>query len=137
MVDQTEVIAHRLQREDRVRDHDLAVLWLFHNPHRGATDHLAKAALAGERVATNSASFKGMERPVVVLGLDIDATKTDRTEEVSRAIYTAATRARSMLIFVGDPVDAEAIGFSSLASQLREADSVPDGSEVTPGHPEG
>ena len=121
VVEQTEVVARRLQREERVSDDDLAVLWLFHNPHRGATDELARAALAGERVATNSASFKGMERPVVVLGLDIDATKADRSEEVSRAIYTAATRARSMLVVVGDPDDAEAVGFSALAAQFRRA----------------
>ena len=121
MVEHTEVVARRLQREERVGDQDLAVLWLFHNPHRGATDELARAALAGERVATNSASFKGMERPVVVLGLDIDATKADRSEEVSRAIYTAATRARSLLVVVGDPDDAEAVGFSGLADQLRHA----------------
>ena len=56
-----------------------------------------------------------------MLGLDIDATKTDRTDEIRRAIYTAATRARSMLIVVGDPDDAEAIGLSALASQLRGA----------------
>jgi hypothetical protein len=52
-------------------------------------------------VAISSAWFKGMERPVVVLGLDIDATKTDRPEEVSRAIYTATTRAQSLLVVVG------------------------------------
>jgi len=125
VVDHTEVVARRLQREERIGDRDLAVLWLFHNPHRGATDELAKAALAGERVATNSASFKGMERPVVVLGLDIDASKTDRAEEVARAIYTAATRARSLLVVVGDPADAEALGFSTLANQLREAETGP------------
>ncbi|MGM0619246.1 MAG: ATP-binding domain-containing protein [Actinomycetota bacterium] len=126
VVEHTEVVARRLQRDERVHDEDLAVLWLFHNPHRGQTDELATAALAGERVATNSASFKGMERPVVVLGLDIDATKADRSEELSRAIYTAATRARSLLVVVGDPDDAETVGFSRLAAQLREVESRPD-----------
>lgn len=121
VVARTEVVARQLQREERIADADLAVLWLFHNPHRGATDELADAALAGARVATNSASFKGMERPAVVLGLDIDPTKADRSEEVSRAIYTAATRARSLLVVVGDPDDAEAVGFSTLAAQLRQA----------------
>ena len=138
MVEHTEVVARRLQREERVADEDLAVLWLFNNPHRGATDELARAALAGERVATNSASFKGMERPVVVLGLDIDATKADRSEEVSRAIYTAATRARSMLVVVGDPDDAEAVGFATLASQLRQAGAGSDqiASEAEQGYSE-
>jgi len=127
VVDHTEVVARRLQRDERVRDEDLAVLWLFHNPHRGHTDELAAAALAGGRVATNGASFKGMERPVVVLGLDIDATKADRSEEISRAIYTAATRARSLLVVVGDPDAAEAVGFELLAAQLRDAGSRPKG----------
>ncbi len=135
VVDQTEVVARRLQREERVHDSDLAVLWLFHNPHRGATDRLAKAALAGERVATNSASFKGMERPVVVLGLDIDPTKADRSDEVRRAIYTAATRARSMLVVVGDPADAEAIGLRALASMLHGAGSDSDDPQVGTGDP--
>ena len=120
VVARSEAVARQLQRDQRIDDRDLAVLWLFHNPHRGATDALAATALAGGRVATNSASFKGMERPVVVLGLDIDAAKADRAEEVSRAIYTAATRARSLLVVVGDPADAEAFGFSALAARLRE-----------------
>ena len=118
VVAQTEAVARRLQRDERVGEADRAVLWLFHNPHRGATDQLAMVALAGERVATNSASFEGMERPVVVLGLDIDATKTDRADEVRRAICTAATRARSMLVVVGDPADADAMGLGSLAAKL-------------------
>lgn len=126
VVEHTEAVARRLQRDERVRDEDLAVLWLFHNPHRGAADELAAAALAGGRVATNSASFKGMERPVVVLGLDIDPTKADRSEELSRAIYTAATRARSLLVVVGDPDAAEAVGFSGLAAQLRGSSSRPE-----------
>lgn len=133
VVNQTEAIARRLQRDERVDNAEIAVLWLFHNPHRGATDQLAEAALAGERVATNSASFKGMERPVVVLGLDIDATKTDRTDEVRRAIYTAATRARSLLVVVGDPEDAEAIGLGALASKLREGGSEVDATETSQG----
>jgi hypothetical protein len=95
------------------------VIWLFHNPHKGENDRLAEAALAGGRVETNSASFKGMERPVVVLGLDMDPSKRDRTDEVSRAIYTAATRARSLLVVVGDPEAADALGFDRLAAQLR------------------
>lgn len=78
-------------------------------------------ALAGERIATNGASFAGMERPVVVLGLDLDPTKTDRVEEVRRAIYTTATRARSHLTVVGDPEGAAAYGFDGLAEELRGA----------------
>lgn len=130
VVEHAEVVARRLQSDERVRDQDLAVLWLFHNPHRGEADELARAALAGERVATNSASFKGMERPVVVLGLDIDASKADRSEELSRAIYTAATRARSLLVVVGDPEAAETVGFVGLAKRLRVAGGGPDDAAV-------
>jgi hypothetical protein len=97
------------------------VLWLFHNPFKGRTDELAEEALAGQLVRTNGASFKGMERPVVVLGLDMDPAKTDRKDEVERAIYTAATRARSHLVVVGDPAVAQAYDFSELARELRGA----------------
>lgn len=58
-----------------------------------------------------------MERLVLVLGLDIDATKTDRVVEVSRDIYVAATRARPPLVVVGNPEDAAALGFGVLAAQ--------------------
>jgi hypothetical protein len=119
LVARTTEVARKLQRAERIADHDLAVLWLFHNPHKGENDRLAAAALAGSRIETNSASFKGMERPVVVLGLDMDPDKRDRADEVSRAIYTAATRARSLLVVVGDPEAADALGFDGLAAQLR------------------
>lgn len=113
-------VAKRLERDDGIDASDLAVLYLFHNPHRAHSDDVARAALAGERVTTNSASFKGMERPAVVLGLDIDPAKTDRREEVRRAIYAAATRARSHLTVVGDAEVAEAYGFDELAGALRD-----------------
>jgi hypothetical protein len=115
----TREMAKRLQRDERIDDADLAVLWLFHNPYRGRTEEVAEQAMRGGRVETNSASFKGMERPVVVLGLDIDPTKADRADEVRRAIYAAATRARSLLLVVGDPEAAEALGFDDLAQDLR------------------
>lgn len=118
VIDETQAVARRLQREERIDDADLAVLWLFHNPHRGHATDLADHTLSGARVATNSASFKGMERPVVVLGLDIDTTKR-RHDEVRRAIYAAATRARSLLVIVGDPEVAEGVGLDALAGQLR------------------
>jgi hypothetical protein len=115
----TEAVARRLQRDERIRDADLAVLWLFHNPHKGDPERVAAAALAGERVATNSASFKGMERPVVVLGLDLD--RGHPAAEVARAVSAAATRARSLLVVVGDPVAADELGFDRLAADLRAA----------------
>lgn len=120
VVDATMREARRLRKQG-VRDAELAVLWLFHNPWRGRTDELAERTLAGELVATNSASFKGMERPAVVLGLDMDPARADRREEVARAIYTAATRARSHLTVVGDPEVAEVYGFTELAGALRAA----------------
>jgi superfamily I DNA/RNA helicase len=115
----TMVEAGRLQRNERIPDSDLAVLWLFNNPMRGRNDELAEEAAAGQLVHTNSATFKGIERPVVVLGLDLDPAKADRGEEVARTIYVAATRARSHLTVVGDPDVAQAYGFAHLADQLR------------------
>jgi hypothetical protein len=119
VVERTAELARKLQRDERIADGDLAVLWLFHNPNRGRNDEVAERALAGERVETNSASFKGMERPAVVLGLDIDPTKRDRADEVARAIYVSATRARSLLVVVGDPASADALGLDDLAARLR------------------
>jgi hypothetical protein len=119
LVSRTAEVARKLQRDERIRDEDLAVLWLFHNPRKGAAAELAAAALAGERVETNGASFKGMERPVVVLGLDMDPQKPKRLEEVQRSIYVAATRARSLLVVVGDPAVAERLGLAELAADLR------------------
>ena len=121
VVGRTDEVAKKLQRDERIASEDLAVLWLFHNPNHGRSDELAERALEGEVVRTNSASFKGMERPVVVLGLDMDPEKSDRADEVARAIYAAATRARSHLVVVGDPEVADAYGFDHLASDLRDA----------------
>ena len=101
-------------------------MWLFHNPLRGRNDEVAEAAVGGNVVRTNSATFKGAERPVVVLGLDMDPDRAERAAEVSRAIYVAATRARSHLSVVGDPDVAKAYGFTQLAAQLRGADKSSD-----------
>ena len=119
VVARTRETARRLQRDERIADGDLAVLWLFHNPHQGEPDVVVAQAMRGEQVATNSASFKGMERPVVVLGLDLDPAKADRHDAVRRAIYVAATRARSLLVVVGDPDVAEQAGFDELGGWLR------------------
>jgi hypothetical protein len=69
----------------------------------------------------NSATFKGAERPVIVLGLDMDPDRPERAAEVGRAIYVAATRARSHLSVVGDPDVAKVYGFDRLEEQLRGA----------------
>jgi hypothetical protein len=119
VIERTVVEAGRLQRDERIPDNHLAVLWLFNNPMRGRNDELAEEAAAGQLVRTNSATFKGIERPVVVLGLDLDPAKADRGEEAGRTIYVAATRARSHLTVVGDPDVAQAYGFADLADQLR------------------
>lgn len=121
VVARTREVAGRLQRDERIADDHLAVLWLFHNPSKGATEQLADAALAGERIETNSAAFKGMERPVVVLGLDLHGRDRVGHAEVERAIYVAATRARSLLVVVGDPEDATRFGFDDLARDLHDA----------------
>jgi hypothetical protein len=119
VIARTHEVARKLQRDEHIADADLATLFLFHNPNRHHSDELADVALRGEAVCTNGAAFKGMERPVVVLGLDIDPTKTDRADEVRRSIYAAATRARSHLVVVGDPNVADAYGFEGLGRALR------------------
>ena len=123
VVERAEVVARRLVRDERIPESDVAVLLLFHNPYRGRNDELAADATAGTLVRTNSASFKGMERPVVVLGLEMDPAKAHQAGSVRRAIYAAATRARSHLVVVGDPDVAAAYGFADLAAALRGSSS--------------
>ncbi len=121
-------IARKLRRDERLNDRDLAVLWLFHNPSKGAPDELARVALGDGLIATNSASFKGMERPAVVLGLDLDEQREIDADDVRRAIYAASTRARSMLVVLGDPDQVARFGFDELAAALRAArDGWPEG----------
>jgi hypothetical protein len=119
VVAKTREVARKLQRDERIPDSDVAVLWLFHNPYKGDPEALTQHAMSGGRVETNSASFKGMERPVVVLGLDVDPKKADRADELRRSIYAAATRARSLLVVVGDPEAVASLGFEELAERLR------------------
>lgn len=118
VVGRTKDVAKKLIRDQKLDSGDVAVLWLFENPWRGRTDGLADAAEAGELVMTNAASFKGMERPVIVLGLDIDPTKTDRVDDVRRAIYAGITRARSSLVIIADPDVVAACGFDDLAAAM-------------------
>lgn len=113
--------AARLRKRERLDESQLAVLHLFANPHRGDSDAVARADAAGELVETNAATFKGLERPAVVLGLDLDPEKTHRAREVARTAYVAATRARSLLTVVGDPDVARAYGFGGVADRLSDA----------------
>jgi hypothetical protein len=101
VIAETRAVADRLQREEGVRDEQLAVLWLYHNPFQGRTDEVVAAYRDGQRVETNAATFKGLERPVVVLGLDMRADENPGA--LNRNLYTAATRASALLVVVGDP----------------------------------
>lgn len=114
--------AKRLLREDRFSPGEVAILHLFANPHRRAAATVAAAELAGELVETNCATYKGLERPVVFLGLDLRPQKVDRAASAARAAYVGATRARSLLTIVGDPDVVEAYGLSRVARKLREAE---------------
>jgi hypothetical protein len=116
----THELAKRLVK-DGFDPGDVAALCLFDNPHRGHTEDVVELDREGELVATNSASFKGMERPAVVLGLDLRPDKADRADEAGRAIYAAATRARSHLTVVGDPEVVRAYGFDDVADALEDA----------------
>ncbi len=100
VIAETRAVADRLQREESVRDEQLAVLWLYHNPFQGRTDEVVAAYRDGQRVETNAATFKGLERPVVVLGLDMRADEDP--DALNRNLYTAATRASTLLVIVGD-----------------------------------
>lgn len=119
VIDQTERETVRLRDDDNLGPDEIAGICLFHNPHQHHSDELAHRLLDGQPVLTNTAAFKGMERPAVVLGLDMDADKAHRAEEVARAIYAGATRARSHLTVVGDPDVAAAYGFEALSEQLE------------------
>jgi superfamily I DNA and RNA helicase len=83
------------------------VLWLYHNPFQDRTAEVVDAYRAGRRVETNAATFKGLERPVVVLGLDLRADEDP--EALRRNLYTAATRASALLVVVGDASSLSAI----------------------------
>lgn len=109
----------RLRRDDRLSDGQIAVLHLFGNPHRGDAPAVAEADAAGELVETNAATFKGRERPAVVLALDLDPHKADHAAKAARTAYVGATRARARLVVVGDPEVARAYGFTGLAARLR------------------
>jgi hypothetical protein len=103
VIAETRAVADRLQREESVRDEQLAVLWLYHNPFQNRTAEVVDAYRAGRRVETNAATFKGLERPVVVLGLDL--REREDLEALKRNLYTAATRASALLVVVS-PRDA-------------------------------
>ena len=107
VIAQTRAVADRLQREESVHDEQLAVLWLYHNPFQGRTDEVVAAYRTGQRVETNAATFKGLERPVVVLGLDL--RDDEDPGALNRNLYTAATRASALLVVVGDPSRAGSI----------------------------
>src|SRR5690606_14710525 len=113
----THELAKKLDK-DGLDPGDVAAICLFDNPHQGHTVDVVVLDRGGELVVTYSASFKGMERPAVVLGLDLRPDKADRADEAARAIYAAATRARSHLTVVGDPGVVRAYGFTDLADDL-------------------
>lgn len=60
--------------------------------------------------------FKGLERPVVVLA--INGLPTGHEREV---LYTGLSRARSLLVVVGDPEQIRRIGGDGVAKRLQEA----------------
>lgn len=118
VVARVEEVGRKLQRDHGVADGDLALLTLYHNPARLRAADLAADVAAGGLVRTNGAAFKGMERPVVVLGLDVDPQR--RTlEDVRRGIYASASRARAHLVVVGDPSVLRAVGLSELAARIE------------------
>lgn len=106
----------RLQRGG-VAAREIALLHLYTNPYRHRPEGLVDAAFSDEVVETNGASFKGMERPVVVLSLDVDPDRRDR-DEIAQGIYTTASRARALLVVVGDPHALAGAGLGELAGRF-------------------
>jgi hypothetical protein len=100
VIAETRAVANRLQREESVRDEQRVVLWLYHNPFQNRTSEVVAAYRSGQRVETNAATFKGLERPVVVLGLDL--RDDEDLEALNRNLYTAATRASALRVLAGD-----------------------------------
>lgn len=82
---------------------------------------MADADAAYHVVETDCATFKGRERPAVVLGLDLRPDKADHAIDVARTAYVGATRARSKLVIVGDPDVSDAYGFTEIAARLRHS----------------
>lgn len=105
-------------QHDGVTARDIALLHLYTNPHHLHPQDVVDAAFGDGVVETNGASFKGMERPVVVLSLDVDPEKRGG-DEVARGIYATASRARSLLVVVGDPSALRAIGLDELAGRFE------------------
>jgi hypothetical protein len=101
VVGRTTEIAKKLRRDEGYRPDQIAAIWLFHNPWKHDPGGLVAQHRGGEMVTTNSAAFKGMEREVVVLGIDVRPGLP--LDDLKRLIYTAATRARSKLVVVADP----------------------------------
>ncbi len=101
VVGRTAEIARKLVRDEGFSPAQVGAIWLYHNPFQGDPDGLIAQDRSGGMVTTNSAAFKGMEREVVVLGLDLRQGRSK--EDNRRAIYTAASRARSQLVVVADP----------------------------------
>ncbi|CAN5335135.1 ATP-binding domain-containing protein [soil metagenome] len=114
-------IARKVVQKEGFGRGDVAALWLYHNPWQGDAQGLIEQDEKEEMITTNSAAFKGMERPVVVLGLDVRSDRTD--EDLRRSIYAAATRARSLLIVLGDPEQLREHRLHLLAAMFKHADS--------------
>lgn len=104
-------------RRDGVDAGEIALLHLYTNPHRHRPGDLVDELFSDQVVETNGAAFKGMERPVVVLSLDVDPDKRD-ADQVAQGIYTTASRARALLVVVGHPGSLGAIGLTGLASRF-------------------
>lgn len=119
--------AKRLFKDDRFSPGEVAVLALFANRHKGDAAAVAESEEAGELIETNCATFKGLERPVVFLALDLHPDKAARAGDAARAAYVGATRARALLTIVGDPDIVDAYGFTRVAGKLRTSKADQEG----------
>lgn len=105
--------ADELVRRRHLAPQDVAVLHVRANP-RGVVDD--------DVTLTNIASFKGLERPAVVLALDLDPDRPLPEEALRRLVHVGASRARAHLTVVADPAQCADHGLTDLAAELRAAD---------------
>ena len=111
-------VARRMQKQHSLKPGDIALLNLFHNPHKGEPYVVARLDAERQGLETNTATYKGMERRAVVLAMDENTDGATTSRDVARAAYVGATRARSLLCVVADPDMTRIHGMQQVTARL-------------------
>lgn len=125
-------VAKELMAEHGYRPEDIAVLYLDWNPMRSSKDELHERLRTGDLVESSVAAFTGLERAVVVLGLDTRPATSADAEAVVNLVYAGATRARYHLVVVGDQSFGQATELPRLQSALAKAKPAPEDVQALP-----